>query len=207
MTPHLRYLRYVLLHKWYVLRAGLLIRRHFNVGRGWLWRLLVHDLSKFRPSEWRPYVAYFYGDGFTDKPRQKMTVEPEAFASKQRGERQAQFNRAWLLHLHRNDHHWQHWILHEDSGKTIVQLMPSNVALEMLADWIGAGTKVLKGPSMAECIAETVVWYAANYQRMMIRGIARAQVEQGLLTLNDEYVPIADRPAMPLASELVTFVP
>ena len=40
MLPHLRYLSYVLRHKWYVLWAGLWLGVP-------LWRLLIHDWSKF----------------------------------------------------------------------------------------------------------------------------------------------------------------
>jgi hypothetical protein len=42
---HWRYLRYLCRHKWFVAVAGL----HLGVG---LWRLLIHDYSKFFPSEW-----------------------------------------------------------------------------------------------------------------------------------------------------------
>jgi hypothetical protein len=53
VRAHAKYLRYLLRHKWYVLRAGL------KTGAP-LWRLIVHDASKFRPREWRPYVRKFY---------------------------------------------------------------------------------------------------------------------------------------------------
>jgi hypothetical protein len=54
MTSHLKYLHYVLRHKWYVLRAGLATGAP-------LWRLVIHDWSKFSPAEWSPYVRMFYG--------------------------------------------------------------------------------------------------------------------------------------------------
>lgn len=50
-----------------------------------------HDMSKNTPDEYTPYDDYFYGE-------QTPTVI-EAF------------NRAWLIHIHRNPHHWQHWVL------------------------------------------------------------------------------------------------
>lgn len=56
MMPHLRYLWYVLRHKWYVFQAGRVLKVP-------VWQLLMHDLSKFTPAEWFPYVAYFYGPG------------------------------------------------------------------------------------------------------------------------------------------------
>lgn len=51
---HLRYLRYVLAHKWFVFIAGL------RTGAP-LWRLVIHDWSKLTPREWGAYVASFYG--------------------------------------------------------------------------------------------------------------------------------------------------
>jgi len=91
MRRHVAYLKYVARHKWFVFRAGR--KTHAP-----LWRLLVHDWSKFLPSEWLPYARTFYkSDG------SKQYVEsPE-------------FNAAWLKHIHRNPHHWQHWVLVRDN--------------------------------------------------------------------------------------------
>lgn len=178
MKAHLRYLRYVILHKLYVFAGGIAVA---NVWReqgwsrswvAWVWRLLVHDLSKLRPSEWRPYADYFYGPKLEGP-----------FAREQR----TRFNRAWLLHQHRNPHHWQHHVLREDSGKTIVLLPESWLIDEMVADWIGAGTKVLARPTLAECVAETVKWYAANHQNMVLREPAKKRVEETLMLLSAKY--------------------
>jgi hypothetical protein len=50
---YLKYLLYVLEHKWNVgiecLKMGMPLHA------------LTHDLSKFRPSEFIPYAKYFYG--------------------------------------------------------------------------------------------------------------------------------------------------
>lgn len=54
MGANRSYLRYVIRHKWFVLIAGL------RVGAP-LWRLIIHDWSKFLPCEWRPYAKFFYG--------------------------------------------------------------------------------------------------------------------------------------------------
>lgn len=85
---HLRYARYVLRHKWFVWREG----RKLGLG---VWQLLIHDWSKFLPSEWLPYARYFYG-----KPGEAGRQE---------------FDLAWLLHQKRNPHHWQFWVLLEDN--------------------------------------------------------------------------------------------
>lgn len=49
-------LKSLLLHKWYVLLAGRII----GVS---LWRLIIHDWSKFSPTEFFRYARYKYRDG------------------------------------------------------------------------------------------------------------------------------------------------
>ena len=113
---HLKYLSYVVRHRWFVFVEC--------VKLGVVWRGLVHDLSKFLPDEWFPYASYFYDpapDG-GHRPRQKEA-----------------FDLAWLKHQHRNPHHWQYWRLREDDGGTKLIPMPPKYVKEMLADWRGAG--------------------------------------------------------------------
>ena len=77
-----------------------------------------HDSSKSNPDEYTAYDAYFYGGN-----RSYAVVEA--------------FRRAWLLHIHRNPHHWQYWILiNDDPGEGEVLLeMPFNYIIEMICDW------------------------------------------------------------------------
>ncbi|HTJ62113.1 MAG TPA: DUF5662 family protein [Candidatus Saccharimonadales bacterium] len=166
MKAHLRYLRYVLLHKLYVFRAGIIINGWSPL---WVWRLLIHDLSKFLPSEWSPYVAKFY---------RPMPTDPVLANADLRA-----FNAAWLKHQHRNSHHWQHWVLREDTGATLILIPPVADVDEMVADWIGAGTKILSWPTMACCIAETVGWYCANLPKIQMRDATKQRVEQILVAL------------------------
>lgn len=205
MRPHLRYLRYVLLHKLYVFAGGLAIarshsRRYETPWWYWprtLWRLLIHDLSKFRPSEWSPYVDNFYRNAADDLLREmqlKTVVESDERYnefSRRLIERKGRMNRAfdvaWLRHIHRNDHHWQHWVLREDSGATKVLLPPAYVVDEMVADWIGAGTKILSWPMMHEVIAKTVAWFVENQSKMQLRDVPRQRVIDTLTNLCIDY--------------------
>ena len=78
----------------------------------------AHDQSKSEPDEYDAYDAYFYGNN-------------RSFAVVQA------YRKAWLLHLHRNPHHWQHWILINDDpeeGEILIE-MPVNYILEMVCDW------------------------------------------------------------------------
>jgi len=115
MKDHWAYLKYVLRHKYYVLRACRLVKAS-------LWRGLVHDLSKFSIAEWSPYVHTFY-----DKDGNKRYAENR------------DFELAWNHHLKLNPHHHQYWCLLEDSGSIKRLPMPEKYIREMLADWIGAG--------------------------------------------------------------------
>ena len=140
---HLKYARYIVLHKWFVFQAGL------KVGVP-LWRLVVHDWSKFLPSEWFPYARYFY-----DK----------------RGEGdELAFNRGWLLHQNRNDHHWEFWLLIYDRGATEALEMSDAAVREMVADWAGAG-RAITGKW------QPGTWYLKNKDKMNLHPSARARVE------------------------------
>ena len=77
--------------------------------------LILHDLSKTGPEEYKPYNDYFYG--------KKTNEVKEAF------------DYAWLHHIHRNPHHWQYWCLIQDDDGTKCLEMPKHYALEMICDW------------------------------------------------------------------------
>lgn len=83
------------------------------------WQIIFdHDSSKTNEDEYEAYDAYFYGGN-----RSYAVVEA--------------FRRAWLLHIHRNPHHWQYWILINDDpgeGETLIE-MPYNYIIEMICDW------------------------------------------------------------------------
>lgn len=91
-----RYLRYLLRHKWFVFIECCKL--------GIPWRGIVHDLSKFLPSEWSPYMWYYYGPWQPGK-------QPSALIAK--------YEMAWLRHQHRNLHHWEMWICPDLNQKLI----------------------------------------------------------------------------------------
>lgn len=160
MKPHLKYLAYVLRHKWFVFLAA------WRLGVPWLG--LVHDLSKFRPSEWRPYVAFFHGK--KAKPRRDSTGY---YKPTDTGD--AAFDFAWLLHQKRNRHHWQWWVLPDDGGGLKVLPIPDRYRREMLADWRGAGR--------AQGTPDTLKWWLANNHKMRLHPETRAWLEAQLGTV------------------------
>lgn len=79
--------------------------------------LVEHDSSKIKLDEYQAYDRHF----FADLPMDDTLKE---------------FHLAWLKHIHRNPHHWQHWVLpNEDLPDVQALEMPQNHILEMLCDW------------------------------------------------------------------------
>lgn len=170
MSAHLKYLRYVARHKWFVFRAGLLTKAS-------LWRLVKHDWSKFLPCEWVPYALYFYGD-LPKWDQAKIACPGYNYRNTKEGMAEC-FDTAWLHHQHANDHHWQHWVLREDSGATKVLDMPVPVMREMVADWMGAG-RAITGKW------EALTWYTKNRDQIMLSENTRWRVEALLNKLAQE---------------------
>lgn len=161
MKKHLKYLRYVIVHKWFVLLACFRLAWKYHEPL-LVWRGIIHDWSKFLPSEWFPYVEKFYGD------------IPEGMTLQDHMLRRHRFDYAWLSHQHRNSHHWQHWILRNDDGTRRPLVMPDLDMLEMLADWEGAG-RAITGKA-----GTTPQWYVKNRERIILEGANRAFVERHL---------------------------
>lgn len=159
---HLRYLRSVLRHKWFVFLACIQWGVPF-------WSAILHDWDKFLPDEWFAYASYFYG---TKGKRRKVDGTYERIT----GDDPA-FDRAWLLHQKRNKHHWQFWTLLEDEGRIRCLPMPDRARCEMLADWMGAGRAYV--PNWTP--DETRRWYEANKHKMQLHPETREWIEWQLI--------------------------
>jgi len=122
MKKYLVYLGYILKHKYFVLVEC------FKIGL--FWRGITHDMSKFRPSEFFPYVDFFY-------KKQPLRDKSGYFKPTDTGD--LAFDFAWLLHQKRNDHHWQWWCVPNEGNKLRAFKMSKDALNEMVCDWIGAG--------------------------------------------------------------------
>ncbi len=116
MKPTLRYFFLTLKHKWFVLLAG----RQLKVSA---WKLIIHDWSKFFPSELPHYGRQFFG----------KADDALGFAI------------CWAKHQNRHPHHWEYWVprtghsWNDAPYKDNEPLpMPESAAREMVADWMGA---------------------------------------------------------------------
>ena len=159
MTKHWLYLKYVLRHKWFVFVAG----RKLGVP---LRRLILHDWTKFLPSEWLPHAEYHYSN---TKP------SPEVVAA---------YKIARTNHANRNDHHWQYWVLEFWDGDIQAQRMSDVAREEMLADWIASG----RAPGRSD--AKT--WYTAT--RPPLHPETRQYIELMLKVVEPQLVKPVDMP-------------
>lgn len=114
-----------------------------------------HDASKTEMDEYIPYDRYFYGG-----PAGKSYAAVK------------EFNYAWLKHIHRNPHHWQHWILvndNPDEGEIIMD-MPYEYILEMICDCWAFSWK-------SDNFGEIFNWYDKHKDYMKLSPDTRKTVE------------------------------
>ena len=91
---------------------------------GIAWQGIIHDLSKFSPTEFVPSAKYFQGD--------KSPIEAEKDA--------LGYSDTWLHHKAHNKHHWEYWCdYNNDNGEVLPHRIPYKYVVEMICDWIGAG--------------------------------------------------------------------
>lgn len=121
-------------HKWFVFIAGLKTKTP-------IWQLIIHDWSKFTPSELPHYARQFYG----------TADDPEGWL------------RCWIHHQNYNPHHWEYWFT-RSSGRTFHENdaapMPEKYVREMIADWLGA-SRAYEG-RWPESL-QSYSWYQKNF--------------------------------------------
>lgn len=125
-------------------------------------------MSKFYPSEFIPYARFFYGN-YPSYKSGAISRHPHIF----KGDVKREFDKAWLYHIHRNKHHWQHWLLQEDNGNVKNIKIPVKYLKEMVCDWRGAGEAITGTDN-------TKVWYLENKKCMSFKRIDRRWVEEKL---------------------------
>lgn len=169
LKAHARYLWYVLRHKWFVLVAWWRLWRAGLSHPGTLRLVLVHDLSKFRPSEWWPYVVNFYTDAQSEEYRVLCARWGIVEMTPHGGSVGDHFRRAWLHHQNRNPHHWQYWMYQEDDGPQWRQQMPQRYIVEMVCDWMGAGRAITGKWEMAK-------WFSKSSHKIKLNDATRERV-------------------------------
>lgn len=111
--------------------------------------------------EYRAYDAYFYGN------KSAKVVE--------------EFKKAWLLHIHRNPHHWQHWVLNcdePDEGEICLD-MPYQYIIEMICDWWSFGFA-------SDDLPEIFDWYDAHQDYIKLSSETRKTVEDIMWAIREK---------------------
>lgn len=129
----------------------------------WEWQIkMAHDESKSHLEEYYAYDAYFYGGNKSYK-----VVKD--------------FNKAWLLHIHQNPHHWQYWVLINDDPSlgTILIEMPFNYVIEMICDWWSFGWS-------SGDLTSIFTWYDEHKEYMKLNDKTRSLVESILSKMREK---------------------
>lgn len=137
------------------------------IKRGLIWRGIKHDWDKFLPFCFKTYALFFYGKN--KPPRDKNGYY------KPHNTGNPDFERAWLKHIRRNDHHWQYWVVPHDAdvGGNTVHPFNEKAALEMICDWIGAG-KAQNSKLNAK------QWYGKNKHKLILHEKTKKYIENKL---------------------------
>jgi hypothetical protein len=145
---YLQYLRYIIIHKWYVYHEAR------KLGVPFL-QAVRHDLSKFSWIEFDAYAKFFYVSK-TDPTIKKN------------------FKAAWQHHIHHNPHHWNYWLVNEEMGHDAEEFpaysIPEKYVLEMIADWRGMSLTLKNG--------DATLWYRENQHKIILHPETRLRVHQ-----------------------------
>jgi len=117
MSNIIKHFNLITKHKWNVFKLC--------VKAGIPFRGIVHDLSKYSPTEFIESVKFYVG-----------THSPITEAKKTNG-----YSKAWLHHKGRNKHHYEYWYDTNAPEKTPV--IPYKYAIEMVCDTLAAGKTYL----------------------------------------------------------------
>ncbi len=131
---------------------------------------ILHDLSKYSPSEFLVGVKYFQGDRSPNNAER----EDKGYSS------------AWLHHKGRNKHHYEYWI---DYGLTVSPdcmqpvPMPDKYLAEMIMDRIAA-SKVYRGTAYQD--GDSLAYYLNGKDVIPIHPDTGAKLERMLRMLAEE---------------------
>ena len=146
MKRHWAFLRYMLRHKW------LVFMECCKLGIPWLG--IIHDWSKFLPSEWMIQARTRYNRDGSPRDCRRSTGEWNTESMDVAGQI------GLLHHLARNKHHWQYWVFLDARPCWKSLPMPERYRREMLADWRAAG----KQPELLD----VDTWYGQNRERIVL---------------------------------------
>lgn len=198
MKKYFKYFNYVLRHRWYVFLEC--------VKLGIIWRGIIHDLSKFLPSEFIPYANYFYGNkrncytcghiitkggqcdiNFSGIGNGEQAKNCKDYIKKGNRNKTGyyipydtgnrKFDFAWLLHQKRNRHHWQWWILVRDNDDNKGEYVIFDIPLVYRKEMLADWNGAGKAQGFG---TNTKVWYDKNRGKLRLHLNTRLWIEKQL---------------------------
>ena len=132
------------------------------------WRGLVHDLSKYSPTEFFNGVRYFQGD-----------------RSPNEGEREAKgYSEAWMHHKGRNRHHFEYWTdVNPMTHRYEPVEMPTVFLAEMFCDRVAA-SKIYKKEKYTD--ASALEYFNRAKTRDKMHAVTGEKLEKWLTVLARE---------------------
>ncbi len=132
---------------------------------------LLHDLSKYSPSEFLVGCRYYQG-----------TRSPNNAEREDKG-----YSSAWLHHKGRNRHHYEYWIDYSLEGKHVLtgMKMPVRYVVEMFLDRVAA-SKVYRGEQYKD--SDPLEYYMSGNAGDLMHPETRALLERllGILAAHGE---------------------
>ena len=137
---------------------------------GYPWLGLMHDMSKFSPTEFFESVKFWTG---------KRSPILEA-------KEKAGISYAWLHHRGRNKHHYEYWIEKLDSGG-VPHKIPFKYVIEMVCDWLAACRTYTKDST--SIFQKEYDWWTGNAPRVKIHDETKRLITKILWNLaeHDRY--------------------
>lgn len=131
-------------------------------------RGLLHDLSKFTPTEFWPGVRFYSGVHSPTEDERRVYG----------------CSRAWMHHKGSNRHHWEYWTDYcAEKGAYIAVPMPRRYLAEMICDRMAAG-KIYKGAAYTD--GAPLAYLMRGRMREHMHPQTLAELERFLTLLQDE---------------------
>jgi len=147
-------------HKWWVFR--------FCIKAGIPWQGIMHDLSKYSPTEFIVGARYYQG------VRSPNAAEREDIG----------YSTAWIHHKGRNRHHFEYWTdLNRQTGRYESVPMPRKYLAEMIMDR-RAACMTYQGNAYTD--ASPYNYFASSHDRTLMHPKLDRELEYLLMMLRDE---------------------
>lgn len=155
-----------------------LLEHRTNVNKAYMW--IKHNIPKFIPVTM--YDEVLSNHDYSKNDFDEYYAYDEYFYGKEKTEKVIDdFNKAWLLHIHRSPHHWQYWVLiNDDSDEGIKAVeMPHEHVIEMICDWWSFSWA-------SGNLKEIFDWYNKHKDYMMLHENTREYVEDILMAIREK---------------------